>query len=205
MIITISRQFGSGGREIGARLAEHLKLRYFDKELVSAIAKNTALNEKYVSEVLDNGGFNNFAFSFARGMTLAATTPPTVTDILVEQQNVIKQIGKKGDCVIVGRCADVILQEYNPVKIFIYADVQSRLRRCRERAEEGENYTDRQLIKAIKAIDKGRAKLHDLLSSPEWGNKECYDVMLNTSDIKIDNVIPALAKMAACLWEDRHR
>lgn len=203
MIITISRQFGSGGREVGKRLADYMNLAYYDKELVSAIAEKCALNEGYVSSVLENGGFNHFAFSFARTMPIVTTVPDTVTDVLVQQQNVIKALGDKGDCVIVGRCADVILSDYNPVKVFVYADEPSKIARCRERAEKGENLSDKQIIKTARKIDKGRAKLCELLSSGKWGDKDSYDILLNTSHRDIKALIPPLAELIRALDSNR--
>ncbi len=197
MIVTVSRQFGSGGRELGKRLSDALGLQYYDRELVTEIANKTALNENYVSTVLENGGYNNFAFSFARTIPLVSSTPDSVTDVLVAQQSVIKAIADKGDCVIVGRSADVILQKYNPVRIFVYADEKSKLKRCRERAAEGEDLTDKQLLKSFKRIDKGRAKLHDLLSSHGWGEREGYDLMINTSGLEIAKLIAPLADVVA--------
>lgn len=194
MIVTISRQFGSGGRELGKRLADELGYAYYDRELVTEIAKKTELNEHYVESVLENGGYRNFAFSFAHTMPLISPVPDTVTDVLVQQQKVIKAIGDRGDCVIVGRCADVILASYSPVRIFVYADDASKIQRCRERAAEGEDVSDKSILKNAKAIDKGRAKLCDLLSSHPWGDKNSYDVMLNTSGRDIKSFIPSLAQ-----------
>ncbi len=195
MIVTVSRQFGSGGRELGKRLSDSLGLQYYDRELVTEIANKTALDENYVSSILESGGFNNFAFSFARTMPLLSSTPAAVTDVLVAQQKIIRSIGEKGDCVIVGRCADVILRDLHPVRIFVYADEKSKIARCRARAAKGEDYTDKELIKNFKKIDKGRAKLHDLLSSSDWGDKACYDLMINTSGKSIEKMIAPLADL----------
>ncbi|MDE7084235.1 MAG: cytidylate kinase-like family protein [Clostridia bacterium] len=195
MIVTISRQFGSGGREIGKRLADELGLKYYDKELITEIAGAVSLNEEYVEKVLENGGFKNFAFSFAHSMPLAVATPNTVTDVLVAQQKVIRAVAKKGNCVIVGRCADVIAREFNPVRIFVYADEKSKLERCRARAKDGENLTDKQMLKNFKDIDKGRAKLYDLLSATAWGAREGYDIMLNTSRVEITKIIKPLSDL----------
>lgn len=195
MIITVSRQFGSGGRELGKRLADALGLEYYDRELVAEIAKKAALNENYVDSVLENGGYSNFAFSFARTIPLSYNARDTVTEVLVAQQNVIKAIGKKGDCVIVGRSADAILSDLKPVKIFVYADDESKIERCRKRAAEGEDVTEKHLKKTFKHIDKARAKLHDLVSSAEWGEKEGYDLMINTSGLDVQNIIAPLADL----------
>ncbi|MGN0813228.1 MAG: AAA family ATPase [Candidatus Coproplasma sp.] len=203
MIITISRKFGSGGREVGKRLADELGYAYYDKELVTEIAKNTALNEDYVNSVLEKGGYTNYAFSFAHTMPVLSPVPDCATDVLVEQQKVIKAIGEKGNCVIVGRCADVILADLKPVKIFVYADDASVIKRCRERAYEGEDVSDKRILKNAKAIDKARGKLCDLISSRPWGHKECYDLMLNTSGMEIKKIIPALALMVKSIGENR--
>jgi cytidylate kinase len=192
MIITVSRQFGSGGREVGKRLADALGYDYYDKEIVSKIAENTQLDEGYVDKVIESGGFKNYAFNFGRSMPLIVTTPTTVTDVLVEQQNVLKKIAESGNCVIVGRSADAILKSFNPFKIFVYADEKSKLERCRQRAPEDEHMTDKQMLKRFKEIDKGRKTLHDLFSSNVWGEKESYDLMINTTNIDIKKIIPAI-------------
>lgn len=199
MIVTISRQFGSGGRELGKRLADELGLKYYDKELIAEIASTTRLDEEYVSKVLENGGFANFAFSFAHSIPLITPTPNTVTEVLVAQQKIIRAIAKKGDCVIVGRCADVITHDFNPVKIFVYADEQSKIERCRARAKDGEELSDKQLLKSFKEIDKGRAKLYDLLSSYSWGAREGYDLMVNTSRMEITEIIKPLSDLITVL------
>ncbi len=199
MIVTISRQFGSGGRELGKRLADELGLKYYDKEIIAEIANTTNLNEEYVSKVIENGRISNFAFSFAHSIPLVSPTPNTVTEVLVAQQKVIKAIAKKGDCVIVGRCADVITHDLNPVKIFVYADEKSKLERCRARAKEGETLTDKQLLKSFKEIDKGRAKLYDLLAAYPWGARDGYDLMINTSRTEITKIIKPLSDLITVL------
>lgn len=199
MFITVSRQFASGGRELGKRLSDELGLNYYDKELITEIADTTNLDEEYVSKVLENGGFANFAFSFAHSIPLVSPTPNTVTEVLVAQQKVIRAIAKKGDCVIVGRCADVIAYDLNPVRLFVYADEQSKLARCRARAKDGETLTDRQLLKSFKEIDKGRAKLYGLLSRYPWGAREGYDLMVNTSRTEITKIIKPLSELITVL------
>ena len=194
MIITVSRQFGSGGREVGKRLADALGLTYYDKELVTEISNHTDLNESYVSSVLESGGFRNYAFTFGRTMPFVSTTPAPVTDVRVAQQKIIKAIGEKGNCVIVGRSADVILKDFKPFRLFIYADNDSKIARCRARAPEGEHYTDKQMIRRFKEIDSGRRKLHDLLGVHPWGDKAGYDLMINTTNVNIKAIIPALAE-----------
>jgi cytidylate kinase len=195
MIITVSRQFGSGGREVGKRLADELGLQYYDRELITEIAKKTELNEDYVSYVIEKGGYHNYMFSFAHSMPFVSSTPTTMTDVLVAQRNIIKELAKNGNCVIVGRSADAILQDFKPFRIFVYADEKSKLARCRARATENEQLTDKQMLKEFKQIDKTRRDLHDLFSSTPWGDKVGYDIMLNTSNANIKSIIPSLAQV----------
>lgn len=105
-IVMISREFGSGGRELGKRLADLLECDYYDKEIITAIAANQNLDEDYVARTLDNHGWENIPLSFRH--TLISGTPSMQTVLLLEQQKIIEQIAKAGkDCVIVGRNADV--------------------------------------------------------------------------------------------------
>ncbi|MDE6850278.1 MAG: cytidylate kinase-like family protein, partial [Clostridia bacterium] len=90
---------------------------------------------------------------------------------------------------------EVIAREVNPVRIFVYADEKSKLERCRARAKDGENLTDKQMLKNFKDIDKGRAKLYDLLSATAWGAREGYDIMLNTSRVEITKIIKPLSDL----------
>ncbi len=194
MIITVSREFGSGGREIGMRLARELGLQYFDKEIVAEIADRTELDEHYVETVLDKGGYKSFSFSFGRSLPMISAAPDVVTDVLVAQQQVIRALGAKGNCLVVGRCAEELLKQYKPFRIFVYADDESKIKRCRARASENENYSDKQLIKKFREIDKGRKQLHDLVSPNEWGVRSEYELMINTSRVDIDKIIAPLAE-----------
>ncbi len=195
-IITISREFGSGGRELGKRLADELGFDYFDREIVTMIAQSSQLDEHYVEQNLENHSWNipityGTSFSHVPYQTFA----PQNT-IISEQQKIIKQLAAKGDCVIVGRNADVILADLNPLKIFVYADMDSKLARCKSRATEGENLTDKQMVRKIKSIDKGRARNHALISDIKWGSRQGYDLMVNTADKTIKNLVPAVAEYA---------
>lgn len=129
-IITISREFGSGGRELGKRLADMLNVAYYDTEVITEIAKQTNLDENYVSTISEKG-VPSFNFHF--GHTFGATINQTAMDVVVAQHKVVKELAKKGDCIIVGRCADKILQDLKPLRIFVYADMQSKIKRCREK------------------------------------------------------------------------
>lgn len=136
-IITISREFGSGGRELGKRLADLLGYAYYDKEIEETVAQRMNMDAGYVEQSIDQGMLVNIPLHF--GKTLASTYMlKQQVEILVEKQRVLKEIATKSDCVIVGRAADVILAEYNPCKIFVYADMAHKVERCQRYAEPKE-------------------------------------------------------------------
>lgn len=181
-IVTISREFGSGGRELGKRLADQLGMAYYDRELVSAIARQSQMSEAYVSRVLEQGGTGSYPLTFRRTLSWSGMIEHNAMKVLLTQQKVIQALpAREEDFVIVGRSADVLLREYRPLNLFVYADMASKLARCRERAPAGENLTDRELARKIKQVDEGRAKYRQLLTNSRWGSKESYHLCLNTT------------------------
>ena len=103
-------------------------------------------------------------------------------------------MAETSSCVIVGRCADEILKEYNPFKIFVYADERSKLMRCKNRSGSTDGLTDKQIKKKMKEIDKHRAKYYTFFTGKTWGDKLNYDVCVNTTDADIDKIVDYLAK-----------
>lgn len=192
-IVTISREFGSGGKEIGKRLADKLGYAYYDSEIITLLAKETGMSEEYIKNISEKGAYP-YAFQFAKSFAMYGAMQNTQTEILVAQSKIIKQIAEKGNAIIVGRGANSILKEYNPMNIFVYASMESKINRCKEKAKEDEDLTDKELEKKIKNIDKSRKAYNDLISNLEWGNKENYSLCINTSNIEIKTIIPALAE-----------
>ncbi len=188
-IITISREFGSGGRELGKRLADMMGIAYYDTEIITEIAKQTNLDENYVSTISEKG-VPSFNFHF--GHTFGATINQTAMDVVIAQHKVIKEIAKKGDCVIVGRCADKILKEFEPFRIFVHADMEWKLLRCREKNPEDAGLDDKQMIKKIKSVDSGRKRMYEFVSGGEWGDMNEYDLCVNTSGITIKDIVPSV-------------
>lgn len=193
MIITISREFGSGGREVGKRLADELRIAYYDREIITEIAKQTGLSEEYIKNVSEKGSYT-YPFQFAKSFSTYSRLQSNQTEILVAQQKVLKEIAQKGNCVIVGRGANVILKECNPMNIFVYADMESKINRCRRKAKEDEHLTEKEIEKKIMGIDNGRKNYHELISNLEWGDKRNYHLCINTSDVEIKTIIPTLAE-----------
>lgn len=202
-IITISREFGSGGRELGKRLADELGFAYYDREIVSSIAEKCNLDEGYVENVLRKGLTINVPVTF--GHTFYFYSDPTSENelkVLNTQQQIIKELALRGDCVMVGRSSGIILEKYNPLRLFVYADMEWKVKRCRERASAEEHLTDRELEKKIRQIDAGRARHQKLLTDRKWGDREGYDLCINTTNLEIKKIIPGLKEMALC-WFDQ--
>jgi len=198
-IITISREFGSGGREVGKRLADELGFAYYDREIVSAIAQKTSLDENYVANALEGGLFRSVPIHFGRTFSYSTALMTNTANLYVEQHRIIKELAAKGDCIIVGRAADAILEEHRPFNLFVHADMEAKVRRCRQRAPEGEKLTDRELVRRIKKVDAERAKYHELFSDTRWGRKESYHLCVNTTGAQIKKLVPAIAQYAR-MW-----
>ena len=196
-IITISREFGSGGRELGKRLADRLGFDYYDSEIISAVAKNSGLNANYVETQLDDHGWQKFPVTFRGTIGSSAYMQASKVQLLIEQKKVIEEIAALGkDLVIVGRNADVLLHSYHPFKIFVCAETEAKLRRCRECASEKESFTDKELLRQMKEIDKSRARTREILSGSAWGDRASYHLTVNTSDWSIKALVPAVADFA---------
>ena len=194
-IITISREFGSGGRELGKRLADELGIPCYDHEIIEMIAKENGFDERYVANVSEK------SIEAAYPLTIGhrfAMPPLQIMDqpirVAAAQRQIIENFAKQSDCVIVGRCADVILEEMHPLNLFVYADMESKIQRCIDRAPEGENLTRNELLRMIRQIDKQRAQYHQMYSDMKWGSKEAYHLCVNTSGKEIKKLIPALAE-----------
>lgn len=204
-IITVSREFGSGGREIGKRLAEALGVAYYDREIIIQIAKNLKLNEDYIEKVLERSYTVNFPYTFGRTFTLFPSTDEMQIDLISEQARIIRDLAEKSDCVIVGRAADILLREKNPLNIFVYADLPAKLERCRKRAPENENLSDREMERMIRRIDKERAANYRIVSDCGWGEREAYHLCVNTTGLEIPSLVPILADYAKFWFDCREK
>ena len=196
-VITIGREFGSGGRELGKRLAEELGVAYYDREIVKAIAERSELAESYVEQVLENRvGGNYYPITVANSISTPIVGPiPIINNsIYSAQTDILREMAKKSDCVIVGRCADHILAEYRPLRIFVYASLESRIARCR--AMEGEEHlSDKELEKRIRAIDKARGQYYRFYTGCAWGDKVNYDLCINSEGLDLKRLAHSLAEL----------
>ena len=191
-IITFSRQFSSGGRELAKRLADALGYDYYDKEIISQISKNKSLDEGYVEESL---GIVAIPLHFARSFTFAYASTAK-SEMLVEEKRVIDEIAKKGrSFIIVGRNADILLKDYKPLNIFVCADMESKIKRCLEKSTESEKPSVKEIEKQIAKIDKSRASARAILSESKWGEGTNYHMTVNTTGYQIKEIVPVLVKL----------
>ncbi len=202
-IITISREFGSGGRELGKRLADALDIAYFDREIIEEIAKKTSLDAEYIERTLDAGiSAGAFPITYSRTFSLPHSVNTTAS-LLAQQHKIVHSLAARGDCVIVGRSADALLEEYHPIRLFVYADMPSKVARCRGRANESENaLTDRDYEKKCRQIDRARAANHDFISALKWGDMHGYDLCINTSGVTIKDIVPQIAAYIRAWFEE---
>lgn len=159
----------SGGRELGKRLADITGYDYYDSEIIAAVAKKSGMDEAYIENTLSNHGWRNQAITF-RG-TLASSAYVESSKVqLPERKEAISGIAQMGkNCVIVGRNADVILREYEPLNIFVCASAEAKLKRCTERASAGENLSEKELLRRMKRIDGVRRQTGELMTGSQWG------------------------------------
>ena len=193
-IITIGREFGSGGREFGRKLAELLNFPYYDREIISEIAKRTSLSERYIQNIAEHRPV--IPFPIHTGRTFWAVMPDYGQSVQSEQHNIIREAASKSDCVIVGRGADYILRELNPFRIFVYSDIESKIKRCQKNQsndyEQGSSMTEKELSKRIEQINKSRADYYEFYTGQKWGDKANYDLCVNTSFIEPEKLAEAV-------------
>ncbi len=194
-IITISRQFGSGGREIGEKLAEKLGIPFYDKELITRAAKESGFAES-AFENAEKKATNSLLYSIAMGMNAYGNQEIGFThlslddQIYLAQSSVIQKVAKEGPCVIVGRCADYILRDYkNVINIFIWADLKFRKDRAVSLYQLPENKAEEEITK----IDKRRANYYNYHASEKWGRAENYHLSVKSDYVGIDNAVKLIA------------
>ena len=192
-IITIGREFGSGGREIGRRLAQRLHIAYYDQEIISAIVKRTDLAEEYIKSVEERQPLPLMPITIGRTFSLPlGQVVNQHQSVFLEQSKVIREMAEKSDCVIVGRCGDYILRDMRPFRLFLYADTASKMERCRRKGRVQTELSDQELQQRIRSIEKGRANYYQFYTDLIWGEKSHYDLCLNTSHIEIQRAVSAI-------------
>lgn len=192
-IITISREYGSGGRHIGQLVAEKMGMEFYDKELINAAAKEIGFPPDMIAD-REQRLTNSVLYNFALGTLYGVAHPrspklselPLTEQIFQAQKKAIEEAAKKGYCVFVGRCADAILKSRPDVlRIFVYADRDIRKRRAIEEYGQMEEYID----EFIYQVDKRRRIHYENYTNQKWGSRESYDLMLNSGDLGIEKCV----------------
>ena len=181
-IITISREFGSGGRTIGRQAAEKLGIPCYDAELIQKLAEESGFSESYVKEAGEYTPHSFLSFAFSN-----RAQGPTNEDVLWDlQYKVITELAEKGPCVIVGRCADYILRDKaDCLKVFIHADMVFRAERIVKVYGEREQSPEQRL----RDKDKRRAAYHRFYTDMKWGHAQNYHITLNSGVLGIDRCV----------------
>lgn len=186
-IITISREYGSGGRIIGQKVSEKLGIPFYDNELITLAAERSGINEEYFKEI-DSMPKSSIILSLS---VLSPSTEvygmPLNEKIFLTQSKVIREVAEEGPCVIVGRCADYVLENNpNVVNVFIHSSMPNRVKRVKE--VYGDKVHDN-IESYIKKIDRRRASYYSFFTDKSWGKANNYSLVLNSDQIGIDNCV----------------
>ena len=195
-VITLSRQFGSGGSEIGKKLSESLGLPYVDKAIIAEAASSSGISKEHF-EKADEKRTNSFLFSLVSAHYGGSVAPLQLNDIITDDKlfihtaNAIKKIAQE-PCIIVGRCADDILSDRKIVRIYVYADMADRVKRISRLYELDEKAA----ATLIRKTDKKRANYYNFYTSKTWGVAENYDLCINSSKLGIDGTAETIKHFA---------
>ncbi|RKM62595.1 cytidylate kinase-like family protein [Butyrivibrio sp. XB500-5] len=192
-VITIGRQFGSGGREIGEMVADHFGIKCYDKELLSRAAKESGFCEEMIQNH-DERPTNSFLYNLVMDTYSFGYNSSSFVDmpishkVFLAQFDTIKKIASEGPCVIVGRCADYALSEFaNAINLFIYGDEDAKIRRIRERFDDIKS--DDKARDMMNKKDKQRQSYYNYYSSKKWGRADSYDLCINSSKLGIEGTV----------------
>jgi putative MATE family efflux protein len=177
IVITISREYGSGGRYVGRLIADILGIKFYDKDFIKKLAEETGLSEEYIeSNEQKRNSLSNLNNGYYFGLD-------NRDDLFLKESELIKEVASKESCVIIGRCADFILKdEKNIVKIFIYSDMENKIKR----AIEFYGMDKEKAKKEIKQIDKLRGNHYKYYTGSDWNNHSNYDICINSDTFGVE-------------------
>lgn len=194
VVITIGRQFGAGGRELGKRLAEALGIAYYDKELLAMEAKNSGLSEEFLQQQ-DEKQVHSLLFSLVMG-TRNLTGKPTLEEMVDSaQREAILSAAEQGSCVIVGRYADAVLPPERTFRIFVAAEEEQRVQRICVREGIGRPEAKAKMSR----IDRSRAYYYEYHTQKKWGHAQSYDLCINLSKISMDQAVQMILQQVRSL------
>lgn len=197
-VITISRQFGSGGHEVGEKLAHKLNIPFYDKALIALAAKKSGFSEEVFADA-DEKATSSLLYSMVMGSYAFGSRVPGINEmpindkLFIIQSDIIKKAASEGPCVIIGRCADYILRDFdNCLNVFIHADKESRVRRivAKNLCEE------RKAPDFVTKKDKQRANYYNFYSNNRWDDLKNYDLTIDTSKFPVEQAVEILVDIA---------
>ena len=193
-IITIGREFGSAGREIGYKVAEAFNIKLYDKEMLARAAKESGICEE-IFETHDEKPTNSFLYSLVMDTYSMGYSGNTYTDmpinhkVFLAQFDAIKKIADEGPCILVGRCAEYALESYkNVISVFIHADLEARIRRIARIYD----LTDAKAKDMIIKTDKKRSSYYNYYTNKKWSDAESYELCLTSSELGIEGTAKAI-------------
>ncbi len=202
-IITITRQYGSGGHDIGQLLSEKLGIKFYDKELISLAAKESDVDPE-VFEQADEKPTNSLLYSLSVGLYNYGNGFGSMGDLPVNdklyiaQHKVLKDLAEKEAFIVVGRCADYVLKDYpNVIKVFIHADLDVRIQRALQEYDIEPARAKHAVVKA----DKNRANYYSFYSGQKWGQADNYDLCINTTHLTIEQAVEVIMNYVKVLEE----
>jgi len=188
-IITISREFGSGGRYIGEAVAKKLNYEYYDKNIIERISEESGLSKDFIKEAGEYApSKSKFAYSFLSRTSNGMALEDYIFNI---QTGIIKECASKKSCVIIGRCADYILKDYDCFNVFIYGDTEIKKRRIMEIYD----VSDEEALKLMKETDERRKVNYNYCTGNKWGQIHNYTLSLNSSQIGIEKCIDIITNL----------
>lgn len=202
-IITITRQYGSGGHDIGELLSKKLGIKFYDKELISLAAKESDVSPE-VFEQVDEKPTNSLLYSLSVGLYNYGNGFGSMGDLpindklYIAQHKVLKDLAQKEAFIVVGRCADYVLKDFpNVIKVFIHADLDVRI----ERALEEYDIEPARAKHAVVKADKNRANYYSFYSGQKWGQADNYDLCINTTHLTIEQAVEVILNYVKVLEE----
>ena len=194
LIITIGRQYGSGGAEVGKKLGKKLGIDVYDKEILRMTSNESGIRESYF-HLADEKAGKKLLYKIIQTMVPENTNPSLGSDLVSAdnlfrfQSSVIRKLAQEQSCVFIGRCADHILEgTENLVRIFIYADMDARVERIREKGY----YAEDEIVKNIKRMDKERREYHSYFTGKDWEALENYDLIINSAKLGTDGCVDCI-------------
>lgn len=190
LIITIGRQYGSGGREIGRKLALRLGIPFYDRELISRAAKKSGFSEE-LFEQLDKRATNSLLYSLTMFGSTGLNGMSLTDQLFLAQANIIREIADSGPAVLVGRCADHVLREYdNRFDFFITGSIDDRLQRIQ--THDDYELSGKSPRAALEKMDKQRSTYYNYYTGKVWGKSDHYDLCINAGRLGVENSIEVI-------------